>query len=84
MVVCYNGGMSEHDMTEDKTRLISLLEASEIYGFNRYYLAQLAKKGRLKARKLGNSWITTPNDVEEYIQSRTETGRFRKDIQIDS
>ncbi len=68
---------------DDKTRLISLAEAAELYRFNRYYLAELAKKGRLKAQKIGNSWVTTPNDVEAYITSRKKRGVFREDINID-
>ena len=69
--------------TDDKTRLISLPEASELYGFNRYYLAELAQKGRLKAQKIGNNWITTPQDVEVYIASRQRRGVFRDDISVD-
>lgn len=68
--------------TQDKDRLISLADAAEIYGFNRYYLAQLAHRGRLKAQKLGGAWLTTPADMEEFIRSRQVTGVFRKDIQV--
>lgn len=68
---------------EDKTRLISLPEAAELYGFNPQYLSRLAKKGRLKARKIGNSWITTPKHMEEYIRSRQKRGAFRDDIELD-
>ena len=67
---------------DDKTRLISLAEAAELYGFSRYYLSNLAKKGRLKAQKVGGAWVTTPNDVEEYIRSRKEKGAYREDIQV--
>jgi hypothetical protein len=69
--------------TDDKTRLISLPEAAELYGFNAAYLAQLASKGRLVARKIGGIWLTTPNDMEEYIRSRQKRGAYRDDIQID-
>ena len=67
--------------TDDKNRLISLAEASELYGFDRYYLAKLAQRRRLKAQKVGNSWITTPQDVEDYIASRQKRGVYRDDIQ---
>ena len=66
---------------DDKTRLISLPEASDLYGFDRYYLAKLAQRGRLQAQKVGNSWVTTPKDVEEYIRSREKRGVYRDDIQ---
>jgi hypothetical protein len=68
---------------DDGTRLISLAEAAELYGFSRYYLSNLAKKGRLNAKKVGGAWVTTPNDVEDYIRSRQERGAFRDDIQLD-
>lgn len=70
-------------MSENETRLISLPEAAEIYGFNPRYLAELAKKGRLSAQKIGNSWVTTPQDVEAYIRSRQRRGAYRDDINID-
>jgi hypothetical protein len=69
-----------HD-TDDKTRLISLPEAAELYGFNAVYLRNLARKRRLKAEKVGNTWITTPNDMEDYIRSRQVRGVYRDDIQ---
>ena len=67
--------------TDDKTRLISLPEAAELYGFNPDYLTQLAKRGRLEAQKVGRFWVTTPNDVEDYIRSRQKRGVYRDDIQ---
>ena len=67
--------------TDDKTRLISLPEAAELYGFNPQYLSRLAKKGRLTARKVADRWITTPQDVEDYIRSREKRGVYRHDIQ---
>lgn len=68
----------------DKDKLISLAQAAEIYGFNSIYLAELARKGRLQAQKIGNMWVTTPADVEEYIRSRDKRGAYRADIQVDN
>ena len=67
--------------TDDKTRLISLPEAAALYGFNPVYLGELARKGRLKAQKIGTSWVTTPKSLEEYIASRQKRGVYRDDIQ---
>ncbi len=67
--------------TTDKTRLISLPEAAELYGFESNYLGTLARKGRLKAQKIGNSWVTTPQNVEDYVRSRQKRGVYRDDIQ---
>jgi hypothetical protein len=68
---------------DDKNRLISLSEAAELYGFNADYLGQLARRGRLKARKVGKMWVTTPQAVEDYIRSRKQMGAFREDIQAE-
>lgn len=68
--------------TDDKTRLISLPEAAELYGFSLNYLGNLVRKGRLKAQKVGDRWITTPQDVEEFIASREKRGVYRDDIQV--
>ncbi|MCL4267856.1 MAG: hypothetical protein KJ069_32115 [Anaerolineae bacterium] len=67
---------------EDKTRLISLPEAAQLYGFSADYLRNLAQSGRLKAQKVADRWITTPANVEEYIHSRKKRGVFRTDIDI--
>ena len=68
--------------TADKNRLISLPEAANLYGFDPVYLSHLARRGRLKAQKIGNSWVTTPIDVEEYIRSRQKRGVYREDINL--
>jgi hypothetical protein len=70
--------------TEDKTRLISLAEASELYGFSRIYLAELARRGRLSAEKVGNMWVTSPAKMEEFIRSRERRGAYRNDIELDN
>ena len=74
--------MAENTDRNGKERLISLKEASEIFGFDQRYLATLSRKGRLKAQKIGNSWVTTPGDVEDFIRSRKPKGVFRDDIQL--
>ena len=73
--------MNDDKSSNDKSRLISLTEAAELYGFSPKYLGNLAKKGRLEAQKIGNSWVTTPENVEAYIRSRQKRGVFRDDIQ---
>ena len=74
--------MPDDKPQDDKNRLISLAEASELYGFNADYLRQLALKGRLEAKKVGKFWVTTPASVENYIQSRKKMGAYRDDIEI--
>ena len=73
-----------NDTNEDKEQLISLAEASEMYGFSQVYLAELALKGRMKAEKVGSMWVTTPANVEAYIRSRKKRGMYREDITLDN
>lgn len=72
--------MPEPEQDPDKVKLISLPEAAAIYGFNRRYLGALARRGRLKAQKIGGVWVTTPKDVETFIHTRERKGAFRNDI----
>jgi excisionase family DNA binding protein len=66
---------------DDKTRPITLAEAAKIYGFNHSYLTELVRKGRLNATRSGGVWLTTPENVERYIASRSKRGKYRGDIQ---
>jgi len=63
-----------------KDELISLSQAGKIYGFSTSYLRELAIRGRMKAKKIGSQWLTTPKDVETYIKSRKVTGVYKKSI----
>ena len=75
--------MTEEQETSSKNHLISLADAAKIYGLNADHLRHLAQKGRLHARKIGNSWATTRADMETYIGSRKKRGAYRNDIQVD-
>lgn len=72
--------MANNIKSNGKDSLISLSDASEQYGFNQSYLATLARRGRLKAKKLGSIWVTTPAAIEAYISSRKKVGAYRDDI----
>jgi excisionase family DNA binding protein len=50
--------------------LISLVEAAELSGFSLRYLQDIAKRGRLQAKKIGREWLTTMAAVEEYKRTR--------------
>ncbi len=47
--------------------ILSLAEAAQIAGLASHTLAQQAAKGQLCARKIGHTWITTKNWLNEYI-----------------
>lgn len=70
-------------MTDPYHDLISLAEAAKRYGLTSDYLRQLAIKGRLKARKIGRNWVTTPGDVEDYINTRQKIGAYKDDLNVE-
>src|SRR5262249_15953111 len=48
-------------------RFISLTEAAALSGLSGAQLRLLAKKGRLRAFRIGKNWVTTPEAVAEYM-----------------
>ena len=50
--------------------LLTLPEAADLHNINSNFLGELARKGRLKAKKRGPIWFTTSAAIEEYLQSR--------------
>ena len=65
---------------QDPDELIPLDETARRYGLSANTLRLLAGRGRLKARKMGRDWVTTPRDIEAYLNSRAKTGRYRSDL----
>lgn len=49
--------------------LISLFQASRIYGYTQEHLNLLARNGKLKAKKVGRNWHTTTKWMDEFIAS---------------
>ena len=60
--------------------MITLKQASEIYGFKVNYLQGLALRGRLKCKKFGSQWATTAADMEKFIKSRVVRGVYKKNV----
>jgi excisionase family DNA binding protein len=50
--------------------LISLQQAAEYAGLTKEALQSYIKRDRLKAKKIGNIWVTTRAAVDDYLQSR--------------
>ncbi len=50
--------------------LISLAEAAAISGLSMNHLGLLARRGTLRARKIGRNWITSREAVAEYLARR--------------
>ena len=64
----------------NSNELITLIEAAELFGLSVQYLRDIARSERLKAKKMGRDWVTTPADVEAYLKSREKKGAYRGDI----
>ncbi|MEJ0021972.1 MAG: helix-turn-helix domain-containing protein [Candidatus Doudnabacteria bacterium] len=50
--------------------LLSLKEASELSPYSADYLNLLARKGKLKARKIGRDWLITKADLFDYLHKQ--------------
>ena len=58
-----------------KDELLSLVEAAKRCAYDAATLRKLIWEGRLKARKFGNSWVTTLADIEDYQSQKKSYGR---------
>lgn len=50
--------------------LLSLKDASEFTPYSADYLNLLARKGKLRARKIGRDWLVTKPDLFEYLKKQ--------------
>jgi excisionase family DNA binding protein len=48
---------------------ITTAEAGELTGYSIEYLRRLARKGKVKAHKVGRSWLFDKEDLEEHQQT---------------
>jgi excisionase family DNA binding protein len=74
--IAYHSPMTHNEtdnpLTDPLTigNLISLQEAADYAGLTKDTLHNYAKRGRLKAKKIGWMWVTTRAAIDEYLQSR--------------
>lgn len=47
--------------------ILTLTEAGVLCHLSPHTLAQQAEKGRLRARKVGHTWITTQRCLDDYL-----------------
>ena len=59
----------------DREELITLSEAAAISGLSQVHLSLLARKGKLRARKIGRDWVTTREAVDEYLRDSFQRSR---------
>ena len=51
-------------------RWISLAQAAKGTRYSQEYLSLLARTGKLRSKKMGRNWVTTPAAVAEYVEGR--------------
>ena len=59
--------------------LISLREASELFGYTQRHVRHLITAGHVWGRKIGRNYVTTRTTLEAYKQSNPRPGRARRD-----
>ena len=62
---------------EDKKEYLSLSEAARTCPYSQEYLSLRARKGKLKAIKLGRNWVTRQEWVDEYVVKMQD---YRKEL----
>ena len=59
--------------------ILTLVEAAELLGLSASTLRHQAQAGRLRARLVGKTWVTTRDEVERYRRENLgQAGRPRK------
>ena len=52
---------------ENLKKVISLNKAAQISGYSQDYLGFLIRSGELKGEKMGRSWFTTKESIDNYL-----------------
>jgi len=53
----------------NSSKFICLKDASKISGYNQDYLGYLIRTGKLSGEKIGRSWMTTKEDLNNFIKT---------------
>lgn len=65
------------DITTAQVELLSLKEASELTPYSADYLNLLARKGKIRARKIGRDWLITKPDLFDYLRHQQVESQMR-------
>jgi len=58
--------------------VVDAAQAAAMLGVTRQHVVHLCKTGRLPARRLSSTWVTSRQAVEGYARTRRGPGRPRK------
>lgn len=65
------------DETRLTLELLSLKDASELTPYSADYLNLLARKGKIRARKIGRDWLITKADLFDYLHKQQTDSQSR-------
>jgi excisionase family DNA binding protein len=60
-----------------QVELLSLKDASELSPYSPDYLNLLARKGKIRARKIGRDWLITKTDLADYLSRQRVESQSR-------
>ncbi len=60
-----------------QVELLSLKDASELSPYSPDYLNLLARKGKIRARKIGRDWLITKTDLADYLSRQQVESQSR-------
>ena len=60
-----------------RTELLSLREAATLSPYSADYLNLLARKGKIRAHKIGRDWLITKSDLFDYIRKHQVESKSR-------
>ncbi len=60
-----------------KSELLSLKEAAEISPYSADYLNSLARRGKIKATKIGRDWLIIRSDLFDYLRKQQAVSENR-------
>ncbi len=58
---------TEESRPDELDDILTLTEAGALCNLSPHTLSQQAEKGRLRARKVGHTWITTRHCLDAYL-----------------
>jgi hypothetical protein len=62
---------------ESSPKLITLKQASTLCPYSADYLNLLARKGKIRAVKIGRDWLMTRPDLYSYLSRQQQESRSR-------
>ena len=61
-------------LSDLSSNLISVTEASQISGFTPAWIRRLISRGEIQGVKIGHNWLTTEEEIREYMQRDRRPG----------